>query len=113
MKNEYKLILISEESSSIKELHFSKFRLFMFFLFAGLVMFAVTLVGVDFLTEQLYNFRLKRLEDERLSFRAELDRIRVKTTKLQDEMDKIIKHDDLMRTNMDLQQRGYWRYGTS
>lgn len=98
----FKVIFVSEERSTMKELTFSRFKLIIMLLFAGGILFSLAGLGVNFLTEQLYNFRLKRLEKERMSFRHELSVMKQKTQNLQEEMSKIMNHDDHMRTVVDM-----------
>lgn len=100
----FKIIFVSEEHSKIKEFNFSRIKIILLLLLSGGIMLSLAGLGVNFLTEQLYNFRLKRLEKERMAFRHELSIMKQKTKSLQEEMNKIIKHDDQMRTIVDIQK---------
>ena len=103
MREKYRLVLFSNVNSSTKEMKFSKFHLivisFAFFLLIG----SITTIGVHFLSNYLYSFKLGLIQQERDSIRSSLEEINKDYDELVGRMDNLFQQDDQIRREIDLE----------
>jgi len=104
MARNFKIIYLPENSSRIKEFNFSRVKLFLLSLVISSILVLMTIYSVNFLTNGLYNFKLKKLEKDKMVLKSQLQYVQNMVGNLKEEVGVLIKRDDEMRIFADLPQ---------
>lgn len=100
----FKVIYLPENSSKMKEFNFSRIKLFLLSAISLSILILITIYSVNFLTDGLYNFKLRRLNKDKIVLRNQLFEMEKKVGDLKKEVEAVIEKDDEMRVLVDLPQ---------
>ncbi len=104
MARNFKIIYLPENSSRIKEFNFSRVKLFLLSLVISSLLVLMTIFSVNVLTNGLYNFKLKRLQKDKMVLKSQLQYAQSMVGNLKEEIGVLIERDDEMRIFADLPQ---------
>jgi murein DD-endopeptidase MepM/ murein hydrolase activator NlpD len=102
MEKKYRLLLLSNTASSVKELNLSKFQIYLITATAFIVFSAFLAVGVSFLSDVMYNFKLNAIREERNNIRNALNLLRNEYEKLDTKMNYLVQQDGQYRRDLGL-----------
>jgi len=102
MAKNFKIIYLPENSSRIKEFNFSRVKLFLLSLIISSLLVLMTIYSVNVFTNGLYNFKLRRLQKDKIVLKNQLEDVQSKVGDLKEEIGVLIERDDEMRIFADL-----------
>ncbi len=98
----FKVIYLPENSSKILEFNFSRIKLFLLLAATGSLLIILTIYSVDYLTDGLYNFKIRNLRKDKLVMKNQLLQMHRMVENLKTEVDEVMNRDDEMRVAVDL-----------
>ena len=104
MARNFKIVYLPENSSRIKEFNFSRVKLFLLSLIISSLLVLMTIYSVNFLTNGLYNFKLRRLQKDKMVLKSQLEYVQSMVGNLKEEVRVLIERDDEIRIFADLPQ---------
>ena len=104
MARNFKIVYLPENNSNIKEFNLSRVKLFFLALISFCIIISITVYTVNVLTDGLYNFRLKKIQQERMVLGNRLHNLENKVSDLKNDIEVVIKRDDEIRIFADLPQ---------
>ena len=102
MAKNFKIIYLPENSSRMKEFNFSRVKLFLLSLVISSLLVLMTIYSVNVFTNGLYNFKLRRLQKDKMVLKSQLEYVQSMVGNLKEEVGVLIERDDEMRIFADL-----------
>jgi len=102
MEKKYRLLLFSNTKSSVKEVNISKVQIYLITITAFIIFSVFLAVGVSFLSDIMYNFKLNAIRDERNNIRNAINLLRREYDNVQSRIEFLAQQDEQHRRDLGL-----------
>ena len=102
MKKHFKIVYLPYNSSKIREFNFSLIKLFLLLISTIFIFILITIYGVNFLTNGMYDFKIKKLQKDKTILNNQLLYMQNIVENIKNEVKTLVKKDDEMRIMADL-----------
>ena len=108
MRNKYRIVLFPNDSSSAKEVNFSKFHLFLLIFSCLLIFTTITVVGVSVLTDYLHSFKLNSIRQERDNIHNSLKKLTGEVDILLGRIEELNQRGEQFRSDLSLEPQNLY-----